>query len=405
MKFISQEKNLSGKTVLLRADLDAPHQDGKILDDYRVRMALPTIEYLYNNGAKVVIVSKTGKPNGSADAAQSLEHVGSLLADLLHKKFVVAENRVPDYDAAHFVFFKGNITDPKNREEVKKAPQKDIVLLENIRFYPGELNADPNFAKDLAALADIYVNDAFAMMHRNEASVSVLSNYLPSYAGLNVEREIKALDNLVALKANPFVVIVGGAKISDKVGTIRNLGIKASNILIGGGPANLFFLAKGYNIGKSVCEREKLELAVELIRNFKEKIILPIDVVVADAEDFSKVRVCAPSEIKANEMALDIGPQTILLFSEKIKAAKKMIWNGPMGLFEKKTFSNGTMSIARIFAARCKGFAYGVVGGGDTLEAINIAKVADQIDFVSTAGSATLDYLAGADMPGLKALK
>ncbi|MBU6447343.1 phosphoglycerate kinase [Patescibacteria group bacterium] len=408
MRFLSSIKDLKGKTALLRADLDAPHENGKILDDFRIKSSVPTIKDLLAKGAGIIIVSKTGKPKGSPESADSLQEQGRILAGMLGCEFVKADGQSIDPSISgkkRLIFFGQSILDSATQAQVKKASASDIVILENIRFYREEIDADPAFAKMLASLADVYVNDAFAMMHRNEASVSVVENFLPSYAGLNVEKEISGLNKLLTLNAQPFLVIIGGAKISDKVGTIKNLGKQAANILVGGGPANLFLLAKGYEIGDSLCERDQINVAQDLMRNFKDKIILPVDMVVADKNDHAKLRVSSPDQISKNEQILDIGPQTILLFSKYIKAAKKMVWNGPMGLFEEKSFSHGTMSIASIYAARCKGFAYGVVGGGDTLEAINKAKVADQIDFVSTAGSATLDYLAGEQLPGLIALE
>ncbi len=405
MKFLSQVKNLSGKTVLLRADLDAPHKGGKVLDSFRIKMALATIQYLHGAGAKLIIISKSGKPKGAPESADSLQPQAEILANLLGKQLLISEQPVADESGNNLIFFKGSLNEQQNIETIKNFSAKSIILLENIRFYPGELNNDPAFAKALASLGDIYVNDAFAMMHRSEASVTLLPHYLPAYAGLNVEKELQGLERLLKLKAAPFLVIMGGAKISDKVGAIRNLGKMADKILIGGGPANLFLLAKGYEIGKSLCERDQVELAVELLRNFKEKIVLPLDFVVAEPDNYTGVRVCQPKDIKKNEAALDIGPKTILAFSQYIKSAKKMVWNGPMGMFEKPVFAHGTRSLALLFAGRCKGFAYGVVGGGDTLEAINAAKVADQIDFVSTAGSATLDFLAGDELPGLRALQ
>lgn len=408
MHFLSSIKDLKGKTALLRADLDAPHENGKILDDFRIKSSVPTIKDLLEKGAGIIIVSKTGKPKGSPELVDSLQEQGRVLAGLLGCEFVKADgqNIVPSATGKkRLIFFGQSILDSATQAQVKKISASEIVMLENIRFYREETDADPAFAKMLASLADVYVNDAFAMMHRNEASVSVVENFLPSYAGLNVEKEIGGLNKLLTLNAQQFLVIIGGAKISDKVGTIKNLGKQAANILVGGGPANLFLLAKGYEIGDSLCERDQIDVAQDLLRNFKDKIILPVDMVVADKNDHAKLRVSSPDQISKNEQILDIGPQTILLFSKYIKAAKKMVWNGPMGLFEEKSFSHGTMSIANIYAARCKGFAYGVVGGGDTLEAINKAKVADQIDFVSTAGSATLDYLAGEYLPGLVALE
>jgi len=347
MKFISELYKLQGKTVLLRADLDAPNENGKILDDYRICMAIPTIEYLQKRGAKIIIISKNGHKQN-----ESLELVAGHLAKLLSKKFVVSDSKIPDYDPSHLIFFKGDISKPENIQTLKKSKTKDIIVLENIRFYPQETDGDINFAKQLASLGDVYVNDAFAMMHRNEVSIAILPNYLPAYAGLNVEKELYALNTALNLRAKPFVVMMGGAKISDKVCAIKNLGKKADRLLIGGGPANLFYLAKGYEIGRSICEKDQLPLAQDLLRNFKDKIVLPIDVVVAD-EKFQNVRISQADQVKKHELIYDIGPKTIMEFAKHIKTAKKLVWNGPVGFFERKEFSHGTMALAIIFASRC----------------------------------------------------
>ncbi len=389
MKFISQTKDLKGKRVLLRADLDAPHENGKILDDYRIRMAVPTIKYLLDSGAKLVIVSKNGKPKG-VDPHESLDIVHTRLQQLL---------------GSNISFYTKDFTLPENQEEIKKLSEQQPVLLENVRFYPDEQKPDMAFAKTLSQLGELYVNDAFAMMHRNEASVSLIPTFLPAYAGLNVEKELNGLNTVLKMRAHPFIVIIGGAKISDKVGVIKNLGREADKILVGGGPSVLFLAAKGYEIGKSISEQDQLKLAEDLLRNYKSKIALPIDVVVADPENLETVRVCAVDKVKPNEAIYDIGPKTILEFSKYIKGAQKMIWNGPMGWFEKKQFSHGTISLALIYASRCKGQAFGMIGGGDTVDAVDKAKVREQIDFVSTAGGATLDYLAGDKLPGLIALE
>jgi len=386
----------------LRADLDVPREESKVLDDSRIKAAIPSIDYLFKQGAGLVIISKSGRPKGWQEE-YSLKPIAEYLAKLLSKNFVSTK----EYSDQYFnevVFFESDITKEGAVEIVKKLSKKNIVILENLRFYTQEEEPSPAFAKLLASLAEIFVNDAFAMMHRNEASISLLPKYIPSFAGLNVEKELNALNKLLTLQANPFTVIIGGAKISDKVGAIKNLGKSARYILVGGGPANLFFLSQGFEIGKSLCEKEELDVASDLMRNYKGKIVLPVDVVVAKAIDHEQVRVCKPTEVLKDEAILDIGPQTTLLFSKIVKESKKMVWNGPMGLFEEKKFSHGTMSLALIFAARCKGFAYGIVGGGDTLDALNQARLLEQIDFVSTAGGATLEYLAGESLPGLKAL-
>ncbi len=403
MKFLSSQQNLSRKTVLLRADLDAPREGNKVLDDSRIKASVSTIKYLTDQGAKIVVVSKNGRPEGWQEE-YTLKPIAEYLAKLLSKNFVSTK----EYSDQYFnevVFFEGDIIKDGAVDIVKRLSQKNIVILENIRFYKQEEEPSPVFAKYLSSLGEIFVNDAFAMMHRNEASVSLIPKYLPSFAGLNVEKELNALNKLLTLKANPFTVIIGGAKISDKIGAIKNLGKRAEHILVGGGPANLFFLTQGFEIGGSLCEKEEIDVAKDLMRNYKQKLVLPVDVVVAKSKDHSQARVCKPEQVSKDEAILDIGPQTTLLFSKIVKESKKMVWNGPMGLFEEKQFSHGTMSLALIFAARCNGYAYGVVGGGDTLDALNKAKVLDQIDFVSTAGGATLDFLAGENLPGLKALE
>lgn len=405
IKFIKTQKKLEGKTVLLRTDLDAPSRDGKILDDFRIRMSLPTIEFLHGRGAKIIIVSKEGQPQGW-DESMSLRPAAERIAELMRKKMVVHSNHFPNYDAHHIIFYPHDIREPGRLEALKDSPSKDIIILENIRFYKEEQANDPKFAKMLASIADIFVNDAFAVSHRAEASVSSVPKYLPSFAGLNFEKELKGLTKALTLEKHPFILLMGGAKISDKIATLRFLGKKADKFLIGGALGNLFFVAKGYDIGKSRCELDKLNLAKDLLRNFKDKIVLPVDFVVAKESDHKQgIRVCAPDSIKKDEAMLDIGPKTILEFSKYIKSAGKMIWNGPMGVFEEKPFSHGTMSLAWLFASKSKGKAYGVVGGGDTLEAIDKAKVADQIDFISTAGGAMLNFLAGEELPGVRALK
>lgn len=403
MQFLSAQKNLKGKTVLLRADFDDPHEASRLLDDYRIRMSAASIEFLHKQGAKVVVVSKTGRPEGF-DLSETLLGPAKHLASLFGKKLVVAKDRMPDYDLQHIVFVPGDVREPQTQELIKSAAQKDIIILENIRFYAEEQNGDPKFAEQLAGLADIFVFDAFAMAHRNEVTVSLLPKYLPAYCGLQLEKEIAALDKLLTMKAHPFIAMMGGAKISDKVGAIRNIGKPADKILIGGGPANLFFLAKGYEIGKSICEKDKLDLAKEIMRNFKEKIVLPLDVLVAKP-DFSDPHFAAVEDVKKSEAIFDIGPKTILEFSKHIKTAKKMVWNGPMGHYEIKTFSHGTIAIAQLFASKCRRNCYGVVGGGDSVGALTKAKVLEQVDFVSTGGGAMLDYLAGDKLPAIEALR
>jgi phosphoglycerate kinase len=406
VKDISNLKSLKGKTVLLRSDLDAPHKSGVILDDYRIRAAIPTIQYLHDQGAKVIIISKTGKPK-AGDFSETLLPQANRLGELMRLKTAAFKDRLPDYDTRHLLFFTGDIREKKSLALIRSSHPKDIILLENIRFYPEETKLDLKFAEKLASIADLYVEDAFAMTHRSETSVTLLPKLLPAYAGLNVAKEVKTLQKFVELRSRPFVFIIGGAKISDKVDTIRELGRSADQIIVGGGPANLFFLAKGYEIGKSICEQEALTEAKEFLRNFKDKLVLPLDLVVAKQDkdgNFVDIKVTTPTKVSKDEWILDIGPETILNYAKIIKAAKKILWGGPMGLFEQRPFSHGTLTVALMFAARSKGSAFGLAGGGDTLEALHKAKVFEQVDFVSTAGSAMLDFLAGKELPGLKVL-
>ena len=408
IKFVGNQSDFKGKAVLLRADLDEPHDGAKLLDDYRIQKAIPTIDFLRQAGAKVIILSKLGRPKKSFDPAETLMPAAERLAQLLGRKLVFADSRLPEYDAHQLIFFKGDIRKKEHRNAIKSSDSKDIILLENVRFYPEEENCDPKFAKELAELGDIFVFDAFAMAHRTETSVTMLPKYLPAYGGLELQQELYNLNKVLTLKVQPFLAIMGGAKISDKVETIRNLGQVADNVLIGGALANLFFLAQGLEIGKSYCEKEKVEVAKEFLRNFKSKLILPEDVIVAELDtngNYEKAMIAAVNEVRPEQAILDIGPKTILNFSNYIKAAKKMLWNGPLGLFEKPSFSTGTMSIGRLFAARCKGIAFGIAGGGDTLEAINQAKIAEQIDFVSTGGGAMLQYFGTEPLPAIQALE
>jgi phosphoglycerate kinase len=403
MKFLHDIPNPNGKTVLLRADLDEPHDGETLLDDYRIRQSLPSIQYLLDHGAKVIVISKIGRPKKSFDPLQSLAPAARRLAELLNRPMATSDADLGNGDTGSVMFFTGDIRKPEDLAMVKDAPQHALVVLENIRFYPEEENCDPNFAALLASLGDFYVNDAFAMSHRSEVSVSMLPKLLPAFCGMELEKELNALQKLTTMHSKPYIAIMGGAKISDKVETIRALAQDADQLLIGGALANLFLKAKGFEIGLSFCESDKLSLAEELLRNFKDIIVLPTDVIVSDMSK-EHIAIVSADSVKPDQAIYDIGPKTILAFSNAIKTARKMVWNGPVGLFEEQQFSTGTMSIGRIFAARCQGFAYGVAGGGDTLEAINQAQIADQLDFVSTGGGAMLDYLAGKTLPGIAAL-
>lgn len=399
---------LKNKTVLLRVDVNVPmdKDTGRVEDSFRIEQVVPTIKLLQKGGNKIIICGHLGRPGGKVKKEFSLKPAAELMARLLDLKMVTTDYALPNYGIKHLVFYTGYITDPKHQEQIKNAPAKDIIFLENLRFYPGEEENQAIFAKQLAVLADAYVNDAFGVDHRKAASVVAITKYLPSYAGLLLESEIKSLDVVLHKSKKPFVLMMGGIKISDKVETIKNLGEKADKILVGGGIANLFFLANGYEVGLSKVEKEAAKTAWQIAKNFKDKILLPLDVVVADKNmDKSSIRVAAPHEVRKNEQILDNGPKTILEFAKVLKVAKTIVWNGPLGYFEKKPFHTATMALARVIGGVGKRKAFAVVGGGETVDAVRECGQFEHIDHVSTGGGAMLEYLAGKKLPGIEALK
>lgn len=377
-------KSLKGKTVFLRVDFNVPIKKGKIEDDYRIKAGTETIRFLLEKGARLVIASHLGEPEGY-DASASLQPVAARLKTLLK----------------HPVKLLPEAVGPKTLAAVKALKPGEIVMLENLRFNDGEYKNDKKFAANLAALADIYVNDAFAVCHRDQASVSAIKKYLPSYAGLLLEKEIIALNRILKPK-KPLVIIMGGAKIKTKAPLISKLYPAASHILIGGALANNFFKFQGLEIGKSVSDDDSNQYIKKFFKGKKlvSKIILPQDVVVK-ARD-GRVKVVASSAVKAGDMILDIGPAAIASFAAIIKKANTLAWNGPLGKFEEASFKHGTLAVAYLIASRSSGRAYGVVGGGETVEALNLTKMSKYVDWVSTAGGAMLAYLSGAKLPGLK---
>lgn len=385
IKSISSLKKLVGKKILVRVDFNVPLEKGKIKDDYKIASGSETIKYLSAQGAKVIIITHLGEPGGKKIAALSAAPLAVRLAKILDIK----------------VKFIDTVFGDKTEKAIAAMNSGDILFLENIRFESGELKNDNQFAKQLAALADIYVNDAFAVSHREQASVAAVKNYLPAYAGLLLEQELKALNKIIKPK-KPLVVMMGGAKIETKAALISKLYPRASHILLGGGLANNFLKFKKLEIGKSLFDDNSLPVIKKLLagRARDKKIILPVDVIVKDKKGrvFSK-------DIKAvikTDTIFDIGPESISLFADYIKNANTIIWNGPMGKFEEPVFKNGTISLARMIAARSKGRAYGVCGGGETVEALKMSGMMEYVDWVSTAGGAMLSYLGGAKMPGLK---
>lgn len=377
-------KNLKNKTVFLRVDFNVALAEGKVKDDYRLVAGLETINFLINKGARIIIASHLGDPKNGPEAGYSLKPVAARLRILLKKpvKFLPAT------------------IGPKVTKAVASLKAGEIIMLENLRFNAGELINDPVFARELAALANIYVNDAFAVSHRAQASVAAIKKYLPSYAGLLLEKEVIAL-NRILHPQKPLIVIMGGAKISTKAPLISKLYKSANQVLLGGALANNFFKYQKKEIGQSLFDADSLPYVQPFFKKGKltPKIILPIDVVVKTKAGLPQVRHL--QDVKANETILDIGPESISLFSRYIKTARTLIWNGPMGKFEEDSYKQGTLSIARLVASRSSGAAYGLVGGGETVAALKLTKMAEYVDWVSTAGGAMLTYLGGDKMPGL----
>lgn len=400
--------NIKNKTVLVRASVDVPldQDSGRVADDFRIEASLPTIQWLIQNGNRVIVCGKRGRPEGKVMHELSLGPVAERMAALLGLQYFQTDFETPKNATDGLVFYTGDLEGTKHREHVRAISASNIVFLENLEFYADELGSSVAFAKKLASMADAYVSDDFSKCHHGTATISVLPKYIPSYVGMQLEQEIKALGQVLDRPKHPFVVMMGGAKISDKIKTLTNLGKKADTLLVGGGLANLFFAARGYEIGKSKAEHESVKLAWQTDKNFKGKIVLPVDVVVANSEmDKASVRTCAPHEVKKNELILDAGPKTILAFAKVLKEAKTVVWNGPLGFFEHKPFHHGTMALGRIVGAVGTGRAYAVVGGGETVDAIRQAGQAEYVDHLSTGGGAMLEYLAGTKLPGIVALE
>jgi phosphoglycerate kinase len=399
--------NIKSKTALVRVDVNVPLDErGNVSDSFRIEAILPTLEYLEKSKCKIILCGHLGRPEGKSDKKLSLRPVAETLAKLLKRKFVETKDKLPDYDVPHVIFFAGDWRTEKNRAAIASADNSHIIVLENLRFYPEEEAADVFFAKQLAALADVYVNDAFAVDHRKAASITAVAKYLPSYAGLQLEQELMALSRVVARPKSPFVVLMGGIKITDKAKTLQNLGKKSDSILLAGGIANLFFLSRGYEIGQSKVEKEAVKLAFQMDKNFKGKLVLPLDVVVANkAMDRDSIRACSPHQVRKHELILDIGPKTILHYAKILKQAKTLVWNGPLGFFEHKPFHHGTMALARVIGGVSQSKAFGVVGGGETVDAVRQAHQADMVDHLSTGGGAMLEFLAGSKLPGVVALE
>jgi len=379
--------DVKGKKVLVRVDFNVPTKDGKVGDDTRIRAALPTIQYLLDHGAAVILCSHLGRPKGGPDPKYTLKPVADYLAQLMGKPVAFAEDCVgPVAEAA-----------------AKALKPGQVLVLENTRFHPEEEKNDLGMAKQLASLADVYVNDAFGTAHRAHSSTEGVARFLPGVAGFLMEKEIKYLGQAIDDPKRPFVAILGGAKISDKIGVIKNLLTKADVILIGGGMANTFLAAKGLAMGDSLVEADALETAKELLASGGGKLTLPVDMVLADKFDAEAQSKTVPTgNVPDGWRVLDIGPKTVEAFGKLIQNAGTVVWNGPMGVFEFPRFAEGTYGVAKAVAAS---HAVSVVGGGDSVAAIQQSGLADKITHISTGGGASLEMLEGLVLPGLAALQ
>lgn len=396
-----QPQDIDGKTVLLRADLNEPLDDhGKLADDFRVQGILPTLQMLLARGAKVVIVAHLGRPQEGDKTKLSLKPTAEKLAQLLQLPLMDCDQR--SEQGPRVAFCTKDLTDSDSAEHIRSIAEHGPVVLENIRFYPEEETNDEVFASQLAKVADVYVNDAFAACHRSDASLVAITKFLPSFAGPLIAKEIKNLSFISSTPTHPFVVIMGGIKIADKAKTLEYLGKKADQILIGGGIANLIFAAEGFEVGRSIIDKADFPLAWRIINNLKTKLILPKDVVV---EANGKAEVRQLYEVKPTDVIMDIGPKTILTFAGVIKNAGSVCWNGPMGYFENPAFKAGTMGVAQLLGGIGTRKAFVVAGGGETVSSIRMAHQAEHIDHLSTGGGAMLEYLSGNKLPGLAVLE
>lgn len=379
--------DVKGKRVLVRVDFNVPLARREVADDTRIRAALPTIRYLLNQGAAVILISHLGRPKGQVREDLRMDPVARRLSELLGQEVVKVDDSIgPEVEAA-----------------AARLNSGQVLLLENLRFHKEERENDPTFAAKLAALAELYVNDAFGAAHRAHASVSGVPAHLPAVAGFLMEKELNFLGAALERPEHPFVAILGGAKISDKIGVVENLLSKVDALLIGGGLANTFLKAQRYEVGESLVEEESLPLAREIVSKAGKRLVLPEDVVVADAfEAQARAKTVSVDEVPAGWRILDIGPKTVELFGERLASAKTVVWNGPMGVFEFPRFAQGTVAIAQKLAQI---EAMTIIGGGDTAAAVRQAGLADKMSHISTGGGASLEFLEGTTLPGVAALE
>ena len=385
------EMDVKGKRVFVRVDFNVPLNENRVItDDTRIKSAIPTIEYLAEHGAKVILASHLGRPKGEFNEKYSLAPVVEKLGQMLNRR----------------VLFAGDCVSEVPKKVIAGMKDGEVVLLENLRFHTGEEKNDPGFVRELASLADFYVNDAFGTAHRAHASTAGIAGMLPAGAGFLMEKEVEYLGRAVKKPVRPFVAIIGGAKVSDKIGVIENLLSKVDTLIIGGGMANTFLKAQGYDMGKSLVEEDKVELArrtIDKAAAANVRFLLPADLMVAESvSPDSPHKVVPKDRIPGEWAAVDIGPQTAVVFADTIKQAKTVIWNGPMGVFEIEPFAKGTEAVAKAVA---ESDGISIVGGGDSVAAVRKMGAAQEISHISTGGGASLEFLEGKELPGIKALE
>ena len=393
MKKTIRDIDLKGKRVLIRCDFNVPLDSNQnITDDTRIRAALPTLEYLVTQGAKVVVMSHLGRPKGKAAAEFSLAPVAVRLAELLGKQVEFADSDV--------------VVDDSVKEKVAALKDGDMLLLQNVRFRKEETDNEPGFAKELASLGDVFVQEAFGTAHRAHASTAGVADYLPCVSGFLIEKEVKFLGSALQNPQRPFVAIMGGAKVGDKIKVIENLLTKVDTLIIGGGMSYTFYKATGLEIGKSILDADNIDLAKMLLEkatSLNVKLLLPVDIVCADEfSNDAKYQTYSRDQIPSDMMGLDIGEETVKLYSEEIAKAKTVVWNGPMGVFEMENFAKGTKAIAEALAISD---ATTIIGGGDSAAAVEQFGLADKMSHISTGGGASLEFLEGKILPGISIIE
>jgi len=385
-----EDVEVKGKKVLVRVDFNVPLANGEVTDDRRIRLALKTVNYLVENGARIILMSHLGRPKGKVVEELKMDPVARRLSELLGKPVKKLDDCVGEE-------VKGAVNEMK---------EGDVILLENLRFHPEEKANDDGFASQLASLGELYVNDAFSVSHRAHASVVGITKYLPAVAGFSLKEEVEHLSKVKESPEHPFVVILGGAKVSDKIGVIKGLEDKADRFLVGGGMAYTFLKAKGFEIGRSLCEEDKLELAAGIMNDISKRgkdFVLPVDVVVVkEFEDKGSKRVVDVDDIPSEYMGVDIGARSVGLFREKLEGAKTVLWNGPVGVFEIDEYAEGTKGVAEAIAGLQDCFS--VAGGGDTAAAIKKFGLENGFSFISSGGGASLEFFGERELPGIAAL-